>query len=113
MSPRPLKTVLDALSKVEYIKPLKNAYALDHLGLKFKQNIIKSIMSGRTDLSGPLTNREDYETELIKGHSTIYYNTKETLSRSSGVPHDRPACPPAPYSRISFSSRHCYKEFSS
>ena len=81
MSPRPLKTVLDALSKVEYIKPLKNAYALDHLGLKFKQNIIKSIMSGRTDLSGPLTNREDYETELKKGHSTIYYNTKETLSR--------------------------------
>ena len=66
MSPRPLKTVLDALSKVEYIKPLKNAYALDHLGLKFKQNIIKSIKCGRTDLSRPLTNCEDYETELSK-----------------------------------------------
>ena len=81
MSPRPLKTILDALTQVKYIKPLKNAYALDHLGLKFKQNIIKSIMSGRTDLSGPLTNRQDYKTELQKGHSTIYYNNKETMSK--------------------------------
>ena len=78
---RPFQTVLEALTQVKYIEQSKKAYILGPLGLKFKQNIINSIISGRTDLSGPLEKPEDFQKELKKGHSTIYFKTEDAFPK--------------------------------